>query len=115
MPPIHLTMDMQRNNRWKQIAVLTGMYLAVNAESIAADRSAALGVSVTVVRSCQFDSGGLLPASLGISVASGTHPAVNCGLTTQAQSSPSGSSPSVYAPTYQVSADNTQLTLTVSF
>jgi hypothetical protein len=96
--------------RLRRGAMLAGMFLFAHASAISADQSALLGISVTVVRSCQFDSGGDSPYTGSAGV-----PAVRCGGKTPGRVTSTASMQPNVEPDYQLSSGKNQLTLTVAF
>jgi hypothetical protein len=91
------------------------MYMAANTETAATDQSAALGVSVTVVRSCQFDSSGPLFAGSNAYAVSAGFPTVRCGSKSRSRASDDTSVPLSFQPNYQLSSGDTHQTLTITF
>jgi hypothetical protein len=108
-------METLTHSNWRRVCLLAGMYMAANTETAATDQSAALGVSVTVVSSCQFDSSGTPLTGLNAYAVSAGIPAVRCGSKSLSRASDDTSIPFGFQPNYQLSSGDTQQTLTITF
>jgi hypothetical protein len=99
----------------RQIALLAGVGLVSNVDTIAAEETAAFGIRVTIVRGCTLNfSGAASPGNLAYANVP-TAPAVTCGNTPSSGTVNPRSIPLSVPPVYRLSSDTTHQTVTVTF